>query len=171
MASILYKWLFVFALTGFSKSHHPIFVSVTEINHNAANKTLEISCKIFTDDFEQILRQQNKVKVDLLNPAYKESMNVLVNKYIQKHLQLRVDEKNVAMQFLGFEQEEEGIISYLQVNDIASVKKLAITDNILYESKPQQMQIIHVMVKGERKSSRFNNPDEVAEFVFTPVVP
>ena len=35
---------------------HPIFVSVTEIEHNAKDKTLEISCKIFTDDFEKTLR-------------------------------------------------------------------------------------------------------------------
>lgn len=168
MVSILYKWLIVFSLTGFRNNGHPIFVSVTEINHNASNKTLEISCKIFTDDFEQTLRQQNKVKVDLLDPAYKKTMTILVNNYIQKHLQLKVDDKNVALQFLGFEQQEEGVTSYLQANNIATVKKLTVTDNILYESRPQQMQIIHVMVKGERKSSRLENPGEIVSFLFAP---
>ena len=167
MASILYKWLIVFFLAGFiSSNHHPIFVSVTQIEHNAAAKTLEISCKIFTDDFEQTLRQQNKTKVDLLDPAYKQAMNILVNNYIQKHLQLKVDEKNVAMEFLGFEQQEEGITSYLQVNDITTVKKVVVTNNILYETKPQQMEIIHVTVNGNRKSSRLNNPDDKVSFEF-----
>ncbi len=166
MASILYKWLIVFALTSFGDHHHPIFVSVTEIGYNNTAKTLEISCKIFTDDFEQTLRHQNKTKVDLLDPAYKQAMNVLVNNYVQKHLQISVDEKNVTMQFLGFEQQEEGIISYLQVDNIATVKKVAVTDNILYESRPQQMQIIHVTVNGNRKSSRLNNPDEKVSFEF-----
>jgi 16S rRNA G966 N2-methylase RsmD len=167
MASILYKWLIVFFLIGFTGgNHHPIFVSVTQIEHNAASKTLEISCKIFTDDFEQALRQQNKTKVDLLDPAYKKAMNILVNNYIQKHLQLKVDEKNVAMEFLGFEQQEEGIISYLQVNDIITVKKVAVTDNILYETKPQQMEIIHVTANGNRKSSRLNNPEDKVSFEF-----
>ena len=166
MASILYKWLIVFSLTGFISTHHPIFVSVTEINHNAANKTLEISCKIFTDDLEQTLRQQNKIKVDLLNPASKQAMNVLVNNYIQKHLQLKVDDKAVMLEFVGFEQQEEGIISFFEVKNIAMVKKLDVTNTILYESRPQQMQIIHVMVNGERKSSRLNNPDDKASFQF-----
>ena len=166
MVSILYKWLIVFALTSFGSTHHPIFVSVTEINHNAASKTLEISCKIFTDDFEQILRLQNKEKIDLIDPAYKKAMTMRVNTYIQKHLQLKVDDKNVVLQFLGFEQQEEGVISYFQVNNIATVTKLTITDNILYESRPQQMQIIHVMVKGERKSSSLNNPEEAVSFLF-----
>ena len=166
MASILYKWLIVFALTSFTTNHHPIFVSVMEIGYNVTAKTLEVSCKIFTDDFEQTLRQQNKTKVDLLDPAYKQAMNVLVNTYVQKHLQISVDEKNVTMQFLGFEQQEEGIISYLEVDNIATVKKVAVTDNILYESRPQQMQIIHVTVNGNRKSSRLNNPDEKVSFEF-----
>ena len=166
MASILYKWLIVFALTSFTTNHHPIFVSVTEIGYNVTAQTLEISCKIFTDDFEQTLRQQNKTKVDLLDPAYKKAMNVLVNNYIQKHLQLKVDDRNVTMQFLGYEQQEEGVTSYLQVDNIAAAKKIAVTDNILYESKPQQMQIIHVTVDGNRKSSRLNNPDDKVSFEF-----
>ncbi len=166
MASILYKWLIVFALTSFRNHHHPIFVSVTEIGYNATAQTLEISCKIFTDDFEQTLRKQNNTKVDLLYPAYKQAMNVLVNKYIQNHLQLKLDDKNVAMQFLGFEQQEEGIVSYLQVDNITAVKKIGVTDNILYESRPQQMQIIHVTVNGNRKSSRLNNPDDKVSFEF-----
>lgn len=166
MESILFKWLIFFSLTAFSTFHHPVFVSVTEINYNATSKTLEISCKIFTDDFEQILRQQNKTTIDLLNPAFKNLMNPLVNNYIQKHLKIAVDNKKCTLQFLGFEQQEEGIISYYQVNDIVSVKKISVTDNILYDAKPQQMQIIHVMVKGERKSSRLNNPEETAGFEF-----
>ena len=168
MASILYKWFIVFSLTGFINTHHPIFVSVTEINHNAANKSLEISCKIFTDDLEQTLRQQNKIRIDLLNPASKQAMNVLVNNYIQKHLQLKADDKAVVLEFLGFEQQEEGIISYFEVKNMATVKKLDVTNTILYESRPQQMQIIHVMVNGERKSSHLDNPDEKASFLFAP---
>ena len=55
MAAILYKWLLAFALTNFGVNPHPIFVSVTEIEHNAVEKTLEISCKLFVDDFEKSL--------------------------------------------------------------------------------------------------------------------
>lgn len=57
MASSVYKWLLIplICLLMAGKPTHPFHVSVIEINHNAADKTLEISCKIFTDDFEKIL--------------------------------------------------------------------------------------------------------------------
>lgn len=146
--------------------NHPIFMSVTEIEHNAKDKTLEISCKIFTDDFEKALRETYKTPVDLINPKDKAAMNKLVSDYVQKHLQITVDGKKVALQFIGYEQQEEGILSYYQVNNIAAVKKIDITDNILYEYKKEQMGIIHMTVDGNRKSTKLNNPEEKASFEF-----
>ncbi len=166
MVSILYKWLLIFGLNVFTNNNHPLFISVTEIDHNPTAKTLEISCKIFTDDFETALRKTNTAKIDLLDVKVKPSMNALVNNYIQKHLAIKVNDKSVTLMFLGFEQEEEGIVSFYEVKNIDGVKKLDITNNILYENKPQQMGIIHVNVNGVRKSTRINNPEAKAGFVF-----
>ncbi len=166
MAAILYKWLMVFVFAGFSPVHHPIFVSVTNIEHNAADKTLEISCKIFTDDFETTLRKLNNTKIDLLDDRLKPAMNTLVNNYIQKHLAIVVDGKPARMEFLGFEQQEEGITSYFEVKQLGNVRTLEIVNDLLYEYQPRQMGIVHVTVKGERKSSRLDNPDSKASFSF-----
>ncbi|MEP6674876.1 MAG: DUF6702 family protein [Ferruginibacter sp.] len=169
MASILYKWFLLLLLIPSETGHsgtHPYFLSVTEIEHNAKDKTLEISCKLFTDDFEKTLQQNYKTAVDLINPKDKTATNKLITDYVQKHLSINVDGKNVAMIFIGYEKEEEGILSYWQVNNIAAVKKISITDNLLYDYKKEQMGIIHVTVGGTRKSSRLSNPDDkvVVEF-------
>ena len=75
MASILFKWLLLGGLAlNPSTIYHPIYVSVTEIEHNAKDKTLEISCKIFTDDFEKTLSQAYKTYVDLLKPKDKNAL-------------------------------------------------------------------------------------------------
>jgi hypothetical protein len=175
MASILFKWLFFLSVVNLpvypnpfaaKAGHHPLFVSVTEIELNTKDKTLEISCKIFTDDFEKTLRQNYKTAIDLLKPKDKTAMNKLVSDYVQKHLQLSVDGKKATLQFLGYEQNEEGILSYYQVNNITSVKNIAIINNILYDYKKEQIGIIHVTVDGNRKSTRLNNPEEKCSFEF-----
>lgn len=143
---------------------HPLFISVTEMEHKQKEKTVEISCKIFTDDFEKTLRMNTKEKVDLLNPALKSQMEKLVNSYIQKHLIIQIDLRQVAMKFLGYEQQEEGITSYFQVDNIASIKKIQVFNNLLYEFNIQQMGIIHAIVNGNRKSSKLNNPEANALF-------
>ena len=124
MASILYKWLLAFALTNFGVNPHPIFVSVTEIEHNAVNKTLEISCKVFVDDFEKSLRKKYSTKIDLQDAKLKTEMSRLVNDYIQKHLSISMDGKKASLQFLGFELQEEGVICYFEAKNIAKVESV-----------------------------------------------
>lgn len=168
MRSFLHKRLFpcLILLLLVSAGRHPIFVSVTEIEHNAKDKTLEISCKIFTDDFEKTLRAAYKTHVDLLDPKVKPAMDKLVNDYVQKHLKIAANGSPVTMKYLGYEQIEEGIYSYYQVDNIASLKKLDITDNVLYEYKDQQISLIHVTVNGKRQSTKLNNPEEKTSFEF-----
>jgi hypothetical protein len=175
MASILFKWSLLLSLinmpvflniSGSSAELHPIFMSVTEIEHNAKDKTLEISCKIFTDDFEKTLRQLYKTPVDLINPKDKVAAGKMVSDYVQQHLSVAVNGKKQVLQFIGYEQQEEGILSYYQANNVAAVTKIDVTDNILYEYKKEQIEIIHVTVDGNRKSTRLNNPDDKASFEF-----
>lgn len=176
MVQFLFKWLFIFSFAGFQYAgnrsakeqiaNHPIYVSVTQVEHNAKDKTLEISCKIFTDDFEHELRKLYSGTVDLLQPKDKNAMNKLVSDYVQKHFILNVNGKNALLQFIGYEQDEEGIMSYFQVNDVPVVKKINVMDNILFDYKEQQINIVHVIVNGKRQSTKLVNPHAAYSFSF-----
>ena len=145
---------------------HPLHVSVTEINHNAADKTLEISCKLFTDDFERVLTQNYKTKIDLINPPDRPAMEKLVSDFILTHLSIKADGKPVKLSYLGYEKDNDAIYSYFQVDNIPSVKKIEITNNILHELFTDQINLMHVMVGGKRKSYKLDYPETKAEFNF-----
>ena len=102
---------------------HPFHVSVVEINHNATDKTLEITCKIFTDDFEKVLTQNYKTRVDLINPPDRKAMDTVVKKYITSHLSVSVDGRPGSFSYLGFERDAEAIYSFVQIDNVTSVKK------------------------------------------------
>jgi hypothetical protein len=137
-----------------------------EINHNAIDKTLEISCKIFTDDFEKVLAQNYKIKVDLINPPDKKAMDSVVKKYIFSHISVSVDGKPGNLSYLGFEKENEAVYSYVQVDNVASVKNIEVTDKLMQDMFTDQVNIIHVIVKGERKSTKLDYPATVAKVEF-----
>jgi ABC-type antimicrobial peptide transport system permease subunit len=141
-----------------NKNSHPYFVSVTEIEHNTGDKILEVSCKIFTDDFEKGLRIANGNDIDLLNSKNQLSTNKQVADYIKKHLQITVDGNVVDLQFLGYEKEGEAIWSYFQAENILQVKKVEVMNDILFEYKKEQTNLLHVTVNGKRKSTKLNNP-------------
>ena len=168
MIGILFKWLFiplVWLSLGNTKQH-PIFVSVTEIEHNAKEKTLEVSCKIFTDDFEKTLRNAYKTHIDLQDDKIKPTMDKLVNDYVQKHLKINVDGRTVVLKYLGFEKIEEGIYSYYEASNINAVKKITVSDNILFEYNKQQISLVHVIVGGNRQSTKLSNPESIASIDF-----
>jgi len=171
MASPVLKWLTIPILAllltaAMPGKFHPFHVSVMEINHNAADKTLEISCKIFTDDIEAVLAKNYNAKVDLINPTAKAVMDSLVKKYIFSHLQISVDGKKAAFTYIGYENEKEAAYSYIEVENIASVKKLEISNSILYDRFDDQINIIHVTVGSNRISNKVAYPNKESVFTF-----
>jgi hypothetical protein len=169
MHSLILK-CFLFCILNFTTNasidYHPLFVSVTEIEHNAKDKTLEISCKIFTDDFEKALRTAHKTKIDLLDVKQKIAMDKFVDAYIQKHLKINIDGKLLALKYIGYEKIEEGIYSYFEAENITNIKKINITNDLLYEYKKEQMGLIHVSTGGKRQSLKLSNPDKNAVLLF-----
>lgn len=184
MASSIYKWLAIAlfpAILSFNDSSvqegnlfplqgvrglHPFHVSVVEINHNAVDKTLEISCKIFTDDFEKVLTQNYKTKVDLINPPNKTAMDTLVKRYVLSHLSISADGMRVKLSYVGFEHESEAVYGYVQVDNIPTVKKIDVTNKLMYDLFTDQINLMHVIVGGNRKSTKLDYPETNAVFSF-----
>jgi hypothetical protein len=158
MAASLFKWLIFLT--------HPLYITVTEINHNPRDKTLEISCKMFTNDFEAALEKVTHARADLSDLKNKAATDKLIAAYVEKHLLLKVDGRTVALQFIGSEKQEDGTWSYFQVNNIPSVKKIDVSNNLLYDSFNQEINIMHASAGGVKKSTRLDYPAAAASFEF-----
>jgi hypothetical protein len=170
MGSISYKWL-VLPLIGIMllaarPVPHPFHVSVVEINHNSRDQTLEFSCKLFTDDFEKVLVQNYKAKVDLINPTNKAAMDSLIKKYILSHLSIKADGKQLPLNYLGFERENEAVYTYLEVENIKAVKKIELSNKLMQDLFKDQTNLIHITGLGDRKSSKLDYPATNATFDF-----
>lgn len=153
----LFQWLSVSAVLFL----HPYYISMTDINYNNKARSLEVSVRIFTDDFEKVLRKNCNCKVDLLKPQDKKTMSILINSYIQQHLQLKVNGQARTMEFAGYQQEEESIWNYYQVKDIQQVKKIEITNSLLHDFREEQINMLHINVNGKEHSDKLNFPNKL----------
>lgn len=179
MAVLLYKWC-VFLGAGFIsllpdykpqatsnsniRTFHPFYISVTEINQNAKNKTFEISCKLFAEDFEETLRKNYNTNIDL--SSEKNKPDKLVSDYITKHLGLQVNGKAVVLNYVGYEKEKESVYCYFQVEATTAVKKIEVINRILHDFSDSQINIIHVIINGKRQSTKLEYPNNRAAFTF-----
>lgn len=162
MALLSFKWLLPFVVHFF----HPFYVSVMEINHNAKDKSLEVSCKVFADDLEEVLKKNYKQAADLSNGKQQAQNDKLVSDYFLKHFSLSTDGKTATVQYIGYEKIKESIYCYFEVPNIASLKKLDLTNSILQDLNTDQINIMHVQINGSRKSYKLDYPNKHASFNF-----
>lgn len=143
-----------------SSLKHPLHLSSTELNYNLKERTMEVSCRIFTDDFEDILSKKYKVKADLSLEAKHKEMDQLVSKYMVAHLQLAADGKVLPLNYIGFEKDSEAIIVYLESAKVKNIVKLETTSTVLYDLFDDQINIFHLTFKGNRHSFKLTFPDK-----------
>jgi hypothetical protein len=165
------RWIgfLCFALMGLSaspKGPHPFHVGVVEVEYNAAAKQWELSCKLFTDDFENALRTRFQVPVNLSDPARHAAMDTLVARYLRAHLSFKTSGRALAGRYLGFEQDKEAIYAYIEYPDPNKPAVMLADCDLLYEQFTDQINIFHVTVGGKRQSSKLNHPARAIEFRF-----
>lgn len=142
-----------------SAGRHPLHLSSTELNCNPKTNTVEVSCRIFTDDFEEALDKKYKMKPDLSSTTRHKEMEGIIGKYMAAHFQLAANGKPVHLNYLGFENDKEAVVVYLESAKISGLRKLETTCTVLYDHFDDQTNIFHVTFNGNRKSSKLTYPE------------
>lgn len=145
---------------------HPYFLSVTEIEYQPQEKSIQIASKIFTDDFEDALSKEFNIKMEISSTTEKKKNEALINLYFQKHLKLFLNGKQLQFELVGFEKQEEAIWTYLEVKNISALKTITVFNDLLYQIRQDQINIIHCKYNNERKSHRLTYPDKEVSFTF-----
>jgi hypothetical protein len=177
MPPVLYQWFLIASAWFFSvpaaseralpaAAFHPFYISVTEINQNAKEQSLEISCKMFAEDLELQLEKNYKTTLDISAEKDKASFDKFIHDYVGRHLSLTIDGKPVTLSYVGFEKEKESVYCYFEIDHIATAHKVDITNSILHDFNKEQINIIHVTVNGHRQSTKLDYPDTRASFSF-----
>ncbi|HJW18299.1 MAG TPA: DUF6702 family protein [Flavisolibacter sp.] len=154
------------AIASSSVVYHPFYISVTEINQNTKDKTLEISCKLFAEDFETTLNKDYKSAVDFSDGKNRALIDKLVQDYMHNHLSILVEGKPVKLSYVGFEKDKESAYCYFQVEGVTSFKKLEVVNSLLHDFNDGQINIVHVVVNGRRQSTKLDYPTTRASFTF-----
>ena len=148
------------------KAFHPIHVSTTNIEYNGKDNKLEVICTIFTDDLEAALAKQYHAKTDLSKADMHAAMDALIKSYIAANLNIKTGDIPTKLNYLGFEINREATDVYLESDKIPAVKKVDVEVSLLHNLFDDQINIVHVIVNGVRKSEKLDYPDKKVEQVF-----
>jgi hypothetical protein len=159
MQKLLFFFVFFLCLNLNAKSLHPYHVGSVEFKYNEKSKTFEVSAKFFLDDLENALNQKYGKAVHFNDKNYKDKINALLIDYCAQYLKIKVNNKELKLNFLGYEEDRESVDIYLETQKIENPKKVETAVSLMYNYFEDQMNIVHIIVNGVRKSSEISYPN------------
>jgi hypothetical protein len=159
---LLYCYILIGALpkiTG-NNAFHPLHVSTSDISYNAQDAKLEVICTIYTDDFENAITKLYPTKTDLVKADMHTAMDALVKKYIAANLHVKPNGVDAPLNYVGFEINREAVNVYLESDKVALPKKINVEVSLLHNLYDDQLNIVHMTVKGVRKSGKLDFPNK-----------
>lgn len=154
-------WLFlipVFFLLSFTEAKHPYHVGAVEINYNSKSKTFEVTGRFFMDDLENGLGKKYGGSFHFNDEKYKARLNEALQKYCQEYFKLKSDNKFLKVNFIGYEEDHESVTVFLESEPAGTPKKVEAAVSFLYNLFDDQINIIHIIVNGDRKSEKLAYP-------------
>ncbi len=140
-------FLFI-VLSGFT-SIHKYYVSVTDVEYSGKSKALQITSRLFIDDFEKVLheRYENSIKIDNQNKA-----DYYIASYYTKKFVVTVNKQPQKLKFIGKEIEDDMVVSYFEIENVPTINTLAITNKLLFDQFEGQQNITHIKINNTKKS-------------------
>ncbi|MAR62959.1 MAG: hypothetical protein CMC45_03800 [Flavobacteriaceae bacterium] len=128
---------------------HKYYVSTTLIDFDNKTQSFEITLKVFYDDLEKDLKLDSK-KVDYIKDY--EYLNEIYKPYLNQNFQINFDKEAILINYLGFEKKQDQINFYMEINSDLLGQSIEIQNSILYNSFPNQKNIILIRKGKFRKS-------------------
>jgi len=133
-------------------TNHKFYVSTTEIDYRPEIATFQITVKVFTDDFQNLLRKRYESDLTLDPDSDTKKIDFYCTRYLRHKLKLNVDEQPVAMQFLGKTYDIDQTTLFLQVTEVPNFQTLTVENSLLFELFDDQQNIVRVKTPTQRKS-------------------
>lgn len=140
---------------------HKYYISVTQINYIEDKQSVQITSRLFIDDFENILRTRYDESITLAGKSELQTIDLYVEKYLKEKLTIKINNENVKTTFIGKEYEGDIMRCYLEIEAVKSIESFEVSNKIFFDLFEDQQNIIKTKINSKQKSvihtSRDNN--------------
>ncbi|MDQ1160739.1 hypothetical protein QE422_001107 [Chryseobacterium sp. SORGH_AS 447] len=159
MKKLLLFFSVLFVFFSFTRAKHPYHVGSVEINYNQKSKTFEVTGRFFLDDLENGLNTKYGKSLHFNDPKFKTQLNESLKNYTAEYFKLKANNKFLNVNYVGYEEDHESINVYLESEKVDTPKKVEAAVSFLYNLFDDQINIVHIIVNGERKSEKLTYPN------------
>ncbi len=142
-------------LTAFSV--HKFYISIYQINFMPEKKRIEITSRIFIDDLNKAIQAKYAKATHIGESEEKPEDVALMNQYLSENITVKVNGSKKQFVFVSKELENNVVIGYYKINDIAKITSLEIKNASLMEVFSEQQNIIQTTFNGKKQSLLLTN--------------
>ena len=155
-----------FLLSAFKSGAHEFYLSVTEIEYNNDEQSLQIITRVFIDDFQNVLNERYDADIQLSQEAEEGAVTEHISKYLSQKLRLKTNGEDLQLNYLGKEYDADQLVLYIEVENVASFNEIEVTNEILTDLFDDQKNVVHVKVNNETKSLLLMRQQETEKLTF-----
>ena len=130
---------------------HEYYVSTTEVDYIKEKNLMQITIRIFIDDFEEIVKQTNN-NLKVAPDSNSKKINEILNQYIFEKFKISVNDQELIYEFIGKEYKSDMIQAYYEAEINNIIKNISFENYILFDYFKNQQNIIHYKNDKFRKS-------------------
>lgn len=139
---------------------HAYHASIMEVRYNTGKQQLEVSLKVFTDDFEKALSTGQPSSISLYQSP-KPQVTALVTALLRRSVAFGTKPgEALPIQFIGIQKETDAHWLYFAVKLAKPVNGIYLRHALLEDTFPDQMNIVNVEANGKKQSALFKDGDE-----------
>ncbi len=129
------------------------------MQYDKPGKSFQISIRIFTDDLEKGISEDNNKKIFTIKNN--DQNNPFVERYIRKHFILTNAQKKAEVQYLGKEEEADATWVYLEIPFSETTQGWKLQNSILMEVFDDQVNMTNVKSLAGQKTFLFKKGQTV----------
>ncbi|WP_297765689.1 DUF6702 family protein [uncultured Muriicola sp.] len=133
---------------------HKFYVSVTNIEYYDKGKALQITSRVFIDDFEKALEERYDVTTLLGTPEEFINAEVYIEKYLNAKFQVKINGEPARYKFLGKKYDNDIMVCFLEIPEISIelLNSIEIQNELLMDVFEEQKNILHFEILKKKKS-------------------
>lgn len=152
MMNRIFAFSFFVYLLFVQSTIHPYYVSTLEIDYRPDRMALQITMRVFTDDWQLMLNTHYDKTLRLDPDTDTEKILTHSSDYFQQHLELNLNGTDVTPSVLGKEYQDDQLLLYLEIAGVAELQTLAVSNRILFAELEGQQNIVRIKTPTKRKS-------------------
>jgi hypothetical protein len=149
----------------FASWYHPVHVSVTNLDLDPGSGTMDLSIKLFADDFQDLILHRYSVQLRITEQEKPQDEIDAVNRYIEQALQVEINDKSATgFEFVESRLNEEAIWLYYTYDHGSRIRKVGIRNTLMLEKFDDQTNLLIVSYEEKQNGYRMNNKSTEISF-------